>query len=175
MMNINKVLSLSAMSGIALTVALSSGCKFTGGGSMQSASGITGEKATLAITGKCDEAGTLMSLDMQYNDHGSDPYGDVRFHANSEIDLYELFSIGCIDLGEGFPIGTFAGEYCPQPYGQFKNYDDNAGCGAVAVVVGDGGEGKYNQFEDGVGFTLIGGAFDGYTNVSTIQGNIQAH
>jgi hypothetical protein len=162
----NKALALTA---IALGVATLTGCKFTGGGSIPSVSGIDGEKATLAINGKCD--GTEMTLAMQYNEHGTN-LNQVRFHVDSTIDLAE-FGETC-DTTPGMPVGLFIGEYCPQPYGQWKN-EPNAGCGIIEIAVGDGGEGYYAPDQDAVVLGLIGGAFDGYFNEGYLQGNIQTH
>jgi len=160
--NPSKVLTLSAMT---LAVALTSGCKFTGGGSMLSASQIEGEKATVAMNGKCDN--DLMTLNMQYNEHGSGLV-QVRFHIDSE------FPVDC--EGAGFPTGVFVGEYCPQPYGQWKN-EPNAGCGVAEIVVEDGNipNGYFNIGEDVVGVALYDGAFDGYFNINILQGNITSH
>lgn len=175
-MNISVLSKAFTLSAITLVAAMTGGCKFTGGGSMVSASGVEGEKATVAINGKCDN--DLLSLTMQYNEHGSGTFTtpggilyqltQVRFHVDSE------FPLAC-EAGT-FPTGVFAGEYCPQPYGQWKN-EPNAGCGDLIMIVEDGDipDGIFNIGEDVVIFELGGGAFDGYTNSSILQGNITSH
>jgi hypothetical protein len=175
---LSKALTLSA---ITLVAAMSGGCKFTGGGVMLSASAVADEKATVSINGKCDGGTTLLELTMQYNEHGSGTFtsdsgsayqlSQVRFHVNSEIDI----SPDSCD-GTTFPTGAFVGEYCPQPYGQWKN-EPNAGCGDVTLIVEDGDlpNGVFNVGEDIVILGLIGGAFSGYTNESIVQGNITSH
>jgi hypothetical protein len=180
-MHISGLSKAFTLSAITLVVAMTSGCKFTGGGSMASASLVEGEKATVAINGKCD--GDLMTLTMQYNEHGSGTFtsgsgiqyqlGQVRFHVNSEIDLS---TSGDSCDGTQFPTGAFVGEYCPQPYGQWKNEPD-AGCGLVEIIVEDGDipNGYFNLGEDVVYFGLIDGAFSGYLNASIVQGNITSH
>jgi len=170
---IRKFIKALALTTIALGVATLTGCKFTGGGSIPSQSGIEGEKATLSINGTCD--GTEMTLAMQYNEHGTG-LTQVRFHVDSQFDITDYEPGETCDTTPGMPVGYFVGEYCPQPYGQWKN-EPNAGCGVIEMAVCDNCEpgDTYKPDVDQIVFTLNGGAFDGYENGGIIQGSIQTH
>jgi len=163
---LNKVFTMSAMSAIALTVLLGTGCKYTGGGYIPSASGIEGEKATVALMGRHDpnEQGedNKTTVRIQYNDHGT----GERFHVNTETE-------SCADGCHVVPnAAEFAGEYCGQGQHGPRHLGEDA-CGTALIQLIDYGEG-----EDGHGALRIwlqGGVYDGYYNEGEIQGNIQAH
>jgi len=163
---LNKVFTVSAMSAIALTVLLGTGCKFTGGGYIPSASGIEGEKATVALMGRHDpnEPGedNMTTVRIQYNDHGT----GVRFHVNTETD-------SCADGCHLEPnAAEFAGEYCGQGQNGPRHLGEEA-CGIAFIQVLDIGEGQ--DPHGALRIVLEGGVYDGYYNEGLIQGNLQAH
>jgi len=206
---LNKVFTVSAMSAIALTVALSSGCKFTGGGSIQSAAD-EDAKATIAFNGTCKEYGEgedisqVMTLDLQYNDHGviytmpsdgKEVHG-LRFNVNSEIDLADLDPpITWYDGNDEIVIDsceTLATWYTENP--SIPVPPQLVGVMAGEYCMQPWGKWKtedddercgYLQLlaidgdplgqDDGVAIEIFSGFADQYFNSGTLQGNLVAH
>jgi hypothetical protein len=156
---------------VALTIVVLAGCEqATGGGYITSA---TGEgKATFAFNGKCTnttlESGEVIGVvkgQLQYNDHPA----DVKFHAelSGTVPSATDSATPCEDLETNPPTEEFAGFY--RVSGGPKEAE-----GGVILQVTDKGEPGING--DIVEIELIGGRYNGYTNVGAVQGgNVQAH
>jgi hypothetical protein len=153
----------------ALTIVVLAGCEqATGGGYITSA---TGEgKATFAFNGKCtnttDEFGNVIGEvkgQLQYNDKPA----DVKFHAELVGSTSSGTATPCEDFETNEPTEEFLGIY--RVSGGPKEAEGN-----VILQVTDKGEPGING--DIVEIELIGGRYNGYTNVGAVQGgNVQAH
>jgi hypothetical protein len=159
---------------VALTIVVLAGCEqATGGGYIPTADEtVEGGKATFAFNGKCTnttlESGEVIGVvkgQLQYNDHPA----DVKFHAefSGTVPSDTDSATPCEDLETNAPIEEFAGFY--RVSGGPKEAE-----GGVILQVTDKGEPGING--DIVEIELIGGLYNGYTNVGAVQGgNVQAH
>ncbi|MEO2266441.1 hypothetical protein [Pseudoalteromonas pernae] len=157
---------------------LSTGCtfvgehKFTGGGSMASAGG---DKNAVFTFNAQNCGGEEVKGRVNYIDHSAIDFESIGgVSLNAEVDNFGF----CTLTDEGIDSGVQECNCEDQYEAQFSYSSKNPaapGDGTGFVCFFDTGEGKGNFHGAITAFNLIDGPFDGYSNVGTVNGNIQQH
>lgn len=149
--------------------------KMTGGGTIASVSGVSGDKANFGFVGDgCDPNDVVGELN--YHDKNA-----PRFQPGGVKLLGEVVEAGrCVEPGAGTTENRACGS-CPvnTAHGITALYRSTnpkrPGTGTVIVCLGDNGEGANASAPDVALIAVIDGPFAGYFNEGTVQGNVQVH
>ena len=155
----NKLITISIL--LAATLYLTGCGKVTGGGTIQSVSGIDGEKANYTFTiDNCDPS-TPPKGRLLYHDETAPSFqpGGIKIKA------------AIIDSGDWIPSDgvTYTATF------RYKSQNpDFPGTGTGDLVINDNGEGS-NSLHDTADILIHNGPYEGYYNSGILNGNIQGH
>ena len=178
-MSKSQLLAIAIVTGLGL-----SGCavpgKVTGGGSMPSASGIPGEKATFGF--KAEQCDFTVAASGQYNyrDDAAPGFpGGVAFNgavleagkcvSPSVTAQLDFACVVCAVNFPGLPADGFVVDYRSTN----PNVADTLPVQTAVACVTDNGEGTKATSADFGRIFVINGAYSGYTNSGPVKGNIQ--
>jgi len=163
---------------IVVSATLAIGCgvpgKVTGGGSIQSADGVSGDKADFGFNGQQCDTSRPAKGQLEYHDRNYTAFSPSGVKLHADLTSTEQ----CVPLGEGnFSPNCLtcgSGAYALGLTYRSTNPDLPGTGDGVACVV-DQGQGA-NAPEDYAAIVLFSGPYSGYVNgYHPVQGNVQSH